>query len=357
MTMKRDYRGVSMPRNDNQTGLPCERLQRQGGQGATITRKTGTFVTTRENGRDDGGKAGETNVFKEKIILEGNQPEKALFRLQKAGIDVYRAKKIKKNQILFTVSKKDSEKVFAIYPKMCYNISEHRAYFCKKAGGDGALRVFSFFKKRLGFVLGAILFLTATAYSGEVVLSFSFTGEKGYEAAALEVFERYGVKKFKRYPRGTENELCAELMKLPQITFASVKKRGTIVTTELRASSFSDEKPKEGSFVCPRDGKLLSLFVLKGTPLKQAGESVKAGDLLVGDYVVTEKGEREQTYAAARATLLCVFEGTFSADSEEDALKKALLFTTGTRIESSVTKTEKGFFVRIEYEFTASFNF
>ena len=53
-------------------------------------------------------------MFREKLIVEGVQPEKALVRLQKAGIDVFHAKKIKKNQILFTVSKKDSEKVFAI---------------------------------------------------------------------------------------------------------------------------------------------------------------------------------------------------------------------------------------------------
>ena len=65
-------------------------------------------------------------MFREKLIVEGVQPEKALLRLQKAGIDVFHAKKIKKNQILFTVSKKDSEKVFAIYPKMWYNISRKK---------------------------------------------------------------------------------------------------------------------------------------------------------------------------------------------------------------------------------------
>ena len=58
---------------------------------------------------------------KEKILLEGLMPERALLRLRRAGIAVYNVQKIKKNRIVFLIKKKDSEKVFAIYPKMCYS--------------------------------------------------------------------------------------------------------------------------------------------------------------------------------------------------------------------------------------------
>ena len=50
----------------------------------------------------------------QKIVIEGIMPERALSKLQREGICVYHAKKLKKNQILFRVNEKDAEKVFAI---------------------------------------------------------------------------------------------------------------------------------------------------------------------------------------------------------------------------------------------------
>ena len=44
--------------------------------------------------------------LKEAWIVEGLMPERALDRLQKAGISIFKAKKIKKMQILFHISKK-----------------------------------------------------------------------------------------------------------------------------------------------------------------------------------------------------------------------------------------------------------
>ena len=67
------------------------------------------------------------NKLYEKIVIEGNSPERALSRLQKAGICLLKVKKIKKNQILAIVTKKDSEKVFAIYPNLCYNREDKKA--------------------------------------------------------------------------------------------------------------------------------------------------------------------------------------------------------------------------------------
>ena len=55
---------------------------------------------------------------RDKILIEGLMPERALLRLRRVGIGVYNAKKIEKNQILFSVNKKDTEKVFAIYPTL-----------------------------------------------------------------------------------------------------------------------------------------------------------------------------------------------------------------------------------------------
>ena len=75
--------------------------------------------------------------WREKILLEGNMPERALLRLRRAEIPLFVIKKVAKNRILFSVKKKDCEKVFAIYPNMCYNNSANAAYKVKALGAEG----------------------------------------------------------------------------------------------------------------------------------------------------------------------------------------------------------------------------
>ncbi len=97
-------------------------------------------------------------VFRHRFSVEGIMPERALLRLQRAGICVYNAQKIKKNQILFSVSAKDSEKVFAIYPNVCYNISAYSPFVVRKIGVEGIAKYVELFQKRVGFLLGGLLF-------------------------------------------------------------------------------------------------------------------------------------------------------------------------------------------------------
>ena len=98
----------------------------------------------------------------EKIVIEGIMPERALSKLQREGICVYHAKKLKKNQILLSVKKKDTEKVFAICPNVCYNVSVYSPYTAKRVGSEGLLAVLDWSKKRMGVLLGALLFLSCT---------------------------------------------------------------------------------------------------------------------------------------------------------------------------------------------------
>ena len=79
---------------------------------------------------------------RDRFLVEGLMPQRALLRLKRAKIDLYHVKKIEKNQILFSVSQKDSEKVFAIYPNVCYNISVYSPFTVKKIGVEGPCALF-----------------------------------------------------------------------------------------------------------------------------------------------------------------------------------------------------------------------
>ena len=57
----------------------------------------------------------------ERVLIEGMMPYRALNRLRREGICLKNVQKVQKNQILFTVDRKDIEKIFAIYPNVCYN--------------------------------------------------------------------------------------------------------------------------------------------------------------------------------------------------------------------------------------------
>ena len=297
------------------------------------------------------------NVFKEKIVIEGVTPERALSRLVKAGICVFQVKKSKKNRILLTVRKKDSEKVFAIYPNMCYNISRSSVYSTRKAGKTGVYKLVSFFVKRVGFVLGVAVYFTAVALSQNLVLGVKVVGDKSYRSEVVETLRKNGVNYYGVYKSGKENSVCADLMQLKEVTFVSVKKSGYRVRVEVRTSSLSTELPKPGDMRSDRDGSLIELTVLKGTPLKKVGDRIRAGESLVGGYTLSASGEKREVYPVAKAVLLCVFQAEIVAESKEQALSSLPLFVDGKVVKAEAEETENGFWVRAEYEYTQSVNF
>ena len=299
-------------------------------------------------------------VFKERIILEGIQPERAVSRLSKEGICVFHAKKLKKNQILLSVKRKDLEKVFAIYPNICYNRNGRAlfsAYTVRPAGAVGAYKLWALAVKRAGLALGAALFLFATLSVDKTVLKIEKTGAESYAREVTEILARHGVKKFSAYPKNKADEICADLLSLEGVSYCSVKKRGVTLTVELRLSPFAAAKPVEGDMRAAHTGTLVSVAVLRGTLLKNVGDAVSAGDALVGAYFLKEDGSRVAVEAIARVKIACRYEERFFVNSAEEAFAAALLAVDGEIKESAVTETENGYLVKIGYEVTETINF
>ena len=57
------------------------------------------------------------------ILVRGKNQAFLFERLKKHNIDIIKVKTVDENTIIIRVYKKDSEKVFAIYPNICYNES------------------------------------------------------------------------------------------------------------------------------------------------------------------------------------------------------------------------------------------
>ena len=261
---------------------------------------------------------------RERIRIEGIMPERALLRLKRAGIDVFHVKKPQKNQIVFSVKKKDTQKVFAIYPKVCYNITEYTPYTATYLGAQGVGRYLEKAKNRVGFLLGILLFCGCSLFADSFVLDVQFVSSDVYAREALAVLEENGVKPFSVYQGGKEDLICAKLLSLKGVEFCSVKKTGLWLRVEMRLDTQSSPKYTDGDLVAKHEGKIVALTALKGTALKAEGDFVKAGETLVGGWFEAN-GEKTKVQAIARVYIACTYEACVEAEDEQSAFAKAYL--------------------------------
>jgi len=302
-------------------------------------------------------------MFRDKLLVEGILPERAILRVKRAGISVYNAKKIRKNAILFSVNKKDTEKVFAIYPNVCYNKEGENGYRLARVGTERTGKLLDFFKRRAGVFLGVLVFLAITQFFGGYVLRVEITGTNIYEREILRALDKNGVKTLSRYNAKNNDLICSEILSLDGVGFCSVKKEGTLVKVEVRMNPFSEPFTQKGGLYARQTGKILSMSVLRGTPLKKVGDEVTAGEPVVGDYILTGgDGEtKTQVEAIARVEFACAYEKLVSAETEEEAFGQAYLALDlserGRITLKNIQPSEEGFLVKLEYTEIQTINF
>ena len=302
-------------------------------------------------------------MFCEKLSVEGILPERALLRLKRAGICVKNAKKVKKTQILFRVSPKDSQKVFAIYPKVCYNGYEQSSYRIARVGEEPLLRVFRALRKRAGILIGAGICLPLSFLADGYVFAVDVVGAECYRREVLQTLNECGIDLFSVYDGSKADAVCAKLLALDGVGFCSVQKKGGRVTVRLVKQPFKNPTLQSGGLVSPQSGKVKSLTVLRGTPLKKAGDSVQAGETLVADYLLagTDGNQKVAAAAIARACIACTYEAQIEATDAQSAFAEAYL-SIGLSPQGEITAFEtaatgQGFWVRIDYEETVTINF
>ena len=180
--------------------------------------------------------------MKERIMIEGMMPYRALNRLQREGICLKNVKKRKKNQIVFTVDAKDTEKVFAIYPNMCYNDGGYTSYTAQIMPSFGFKRWLNRLKNRLGLLVGGMVFLLLTAFSDALVLRIEVVGATEYTSQVERILEEGGVRRFRSYPTARAEILTAEILRLEGVGYSSLKKVGSTLVVEVRTFPFVNER-------------------------------------------------------------------------------------------------------------------
>ncbi len=298
---------------------------------------------------------------RERLEIVGMMPERALLRLRRAGIDLYDIQKPQKNVIRLTVKDMDVERVFAVYPKACYNTNGYTAYSVRSLKRMGVGKYLDFAKNRAGLLLGACMFCAGMTYADSMVFGVDFSASSVYAREAKAALEEYGITTFAKYPTGREDLVCSKLLSLSGMEFCSVKKSGMRVVVEMRLGDLPPVAPKKGDMQAAHEGILSSITALKGTPQKSVGEEVRIGETLVGAWLEIAEEERRETEVIARASIACAYTCVTEAEDAQEAFAIAYLQAgisdNDTVEERTVTPVEGGYAVTIAYTAVESMNF
>ena len=293
--------------------------------------------------------------WQERFALDGNMPERALLRLRREKIPLYRVQKTANNRILFSVRRQDKEKVLTLYPQ-----TGTHAYRVRHLATEGVGKHLTAAWKRIGLVLGAIVGLILVMLSQNLVLSVDFIGGECYKRDVLQALSEVGVRQFSPYKKGQEDLVCAKLLALDGVEYCALKKTGNRLAVEIRLSPFPTLKTDKGNMQAKREGVLQAMTVLRGTPLKKVGDSVRKGETLVGDYFTTEDGGQVRVEIIARVCIACVWDGEIEAESEEEAFAKAYLALGLTDLdtlqETKIENNGKTYRVQMTYQAIEAIN-
>ena len=288
-------------------------------------------------------------------------PERALLRLRRAEIPLYEVKKVQKNAILISVRRKDIQKVFAIYPNVCYNIGAYTPYTVTKMRPSGLEKLLQTLKKRWGVLVGLLLFCITALYADGLTFGVDIVGSKVYEREIYAALDEAGIRPFVRYSNRREDEICAKLLALDCVEFCSVQKSGLWVRVEMRLGSFNKIQLEKGKMRSNYAGEVIAITALRGTPLKKVGDKVEKGEILVEDEFTTESGGQVRVEIIARVRFACVYEALVCAEDSQSAFAKAYLEigAQGEHIltEKSVEPVENNAYkVCIRYEAVQTMN-
>lgn len=157
-------------------------------------------------------------------------------------------------------------------------------------------------KVRSGLAVGVIAFLLILITLSQFAWRIEVVGNADIEdETILSVFEEYGVKTGAKVSSLDLGQITENALKqLPDISWAKVNKKGSMLCIEVREKRkipelYDDSVPT--NVVASEDGLVLSCDILQGTEEVKVGSAVRRGDLLISGIVVHRDGSEELLHA------------------------------------------------------------
>ncbi len=285
-------------------------------------------------------------LFLLRLKIEGLYPEGVILKLKKAQIPLFNVEKRDKKTLSLCVERKFYKKVFTILQSSCYNIIGVE-YF-------GVARALAWCKKKLGIFIGIAVFSLLCAFSDFFILRIEVVGTGSYyQREVIALLNENGVKIGGAYREEKSAEITAKILALENVSFCSVKKKGSVLKVEVQTSA-SSSLGARGALVAEAQGTVQSLIIVRGAARVAVGDEVQKGQELVG------YAQSEDEIIMASAQILCRLERQVRADDEKSALHACILEVESVDdaeiLTQSVTAQADGFWVEITYLVTQSLN-
>ena len=284
---------------------------------------------------------------KNTYLVQGLNLDRLLLVAKNKGITLYNIKKITNKRMIVSLSIKESQNFFAITKELCYNI--------KKVKENGKALPLLMLWRRVGIVVGAIIFSVACYVYNDFIYGFSFSGSgSAIEKEVLSYLNGAGIKKFSRFSDIDISRLEDQILAhSPNLSFVGITKKGNVLCFDLALAENNTDILKGNVYALNSEvsGTVEKIKVYRGTAVVSQGDYVNSGELLVEGYM-TIKDQKVKINVIASVTIIASKQFTFT-DSESGKEQQAMLIAKAMSegldvVSSEVTCTkEKDVFVYI----------
>ncbi|MGN0814411.1 MAG: sporulation protein YqfD [Candidatus Coproplasma sp.] len=244
-------------------------------------------------------------------------PETAVKKLSKCKIAAYNVKKDGR-KTLFSVHDNNIKKVFAIFSHPCYNVTVER-----KSPKNALL---SFVVNRCGLFIGGALFIAAALLSDSFIFKITVTGSGSYlKSEVLSIVSSAGARVGSFYRDLDKPQVTSRIMALPQVTFCSVEKRGSVLIVDVQTDEENYSSLNSGALRSDVSGRVLNVVAICGTACVAQNSQVNAGDTLISPYSVGGDGSVKKCVAVGYAHVLVNAAISYAAQEESDENAKLAL--------------------------------
>ena len=231
-----------------------------------------------------------------KLKIEGLNFETLLKYIKEKNIKVYYLEKIEYNKIIIVI---EYSKFLLL--KNFYNIKNYKL---KVLNIYGLFGVISFLKKRLGVIIGFILFICFLWYNSFYVHKIEISGLQHISnQQVLTVLKENNISNnaLKKNINSSEiNKLL--LIRFPSFSKVSTIIKGNTLLINIKEELYVEEKISDNfvPILSDCDGIVKEVSLIQGTLNCKKGDIIKKGEVLVHPFVISSDGSKKQVIPKAK---------------------------------------------------------
>lgn len=232
-----------------------------------------------------------------KVFVSGGDFFADIKRFKDAGVDIYSVKPAKYGCTV-TVDKLSEHKFFAICKNMCYNTKIIRY--------SGLFAPIYNAARNVGAIIGVIALFALNFAFSDVITGVEKVGNGKDLTVISKEAENAGVKAGGRFSELDYARIKSLILSdNPSLSFVTLKKEGNrLIINAVKATVGVTPLDRERKdFVAGAGGVVKNITVLRGTPLVKAGDTVNAGEVLAGAYILDKDGKSYPAYVIATAEI------------------------------------------------------